>query len=428
MQSSATKTVDLSDIDQIINPVYRTYLEDHRRFQIFKGGAGAGKSYFISEKIHYNFLTLPGYNVLVLRKINIDNHQSTFAELCKFIYTNNLEPLYDINHSRGAEEITCKINGNRMIFRGLDDVLKVKSITFPNGDLVCVWIEEATEITEYDFNQINLRLRGIGAINKHIILSLNPIDADHWIKHRFFDILLEKERGFVLETTYKDNLFIDDEYKRELEGYKVIDEYYYEVYVLNHWGMRTTARVFHNLIIEDFDYTEDDLSNRRFGMDFGYNHANALVGTGFRDSELYIFDERYAKRQLNAAFIESAEAIPQDYTIFADSAEPDKIAEWRNAGFVNCYPVNKQGKNKGDFLRHGIDYLKSLPKIHIHKTRCPNTAREFQHLKYRELKGGIILDEVAEINDDTVAAVRYATTDLVKESVQEHFFIKARAN
>lgn len=418
------KTIDLTAIDTYINPVYRKYLEDYRRFQIFKGGAGAGKSYFVGQKIVYNMITVPGYNVLALREIGRDNHDSTFAEICKSINELDLNGVFDINHSRGAEEITCKATGNRVIFRGLFDVLNIKSITFPTGDLVCIWIEEASEIVEQDFNQLNLRIRGIGTINKHIILSFNPIDADHWIKHRFFDEKLEKKRGLICETVYKDNDYIDDEYKAELESYERIDEYYYMVYVLNKWGMRSTARVFHNIVIEDFKFEEHDLQNRRFGIDFGYNHANACIGIGYRDGELYLWSERYAKHQLNASFISSANDIPKDYVFKADSAEPDKIREWNNAGFTQCYGTEKYP----GLLRRGIDYLKSLPVIHIHKTRCPNAAREFRNLKYRELKGGIILDEIVEINDDTVSAVRYAVDDFVTDSGQSHFFIKARNN
>ena len=419
------KIVDLSAIDTYINPVYRKYLSDFRRFQIFKGGAGAGKSYFVlGQRTPYNMIVNKCFNVLILRKVGKDNHSSTFAEMCKGISALSLDGLFNINHSRGAEEITCKVNSNQAIFRGLDDVLKVKSITFPTGDLICIVIEEATDITDEDLNQLNLRLRGISDIPKHMVLPFNPIDADHWLKGRFFDTRMPKEKGFVLETTYKDNEFLDDEYKEELEHYKIVDEYYYNVYVLNKWGTRSTNTVFHNLIIEDFDYEEDDLQNRRIGIDFGFNHANALESIGYRDGELYIWDERYAKRQLNASFIDSAKDIPKDYTLIADSAEPDKIQEWVNAGHKQTYGVEKQSRNAGDFLRRGINYLKSLPKIHIHATRCPNAAREFRNLKYRELKGGIVLDDIVEINDDTVAAVRYAVNDFITDAESTHVFIK----
>lgn len=426
----AVRLVDLSRVDDVTNVKYRQYYDDFRRFQIFKGGAGAGKSFYIAQNTIYNTLVHEGFNTIALRKVGIDNHSTTFAELCKCIRSWGMEPLFDINRSKGAEEITCKVNGNQILFRGIQDVLRIRSITFTTGDLIRIWIEEANEALEEDFNQLNLRLRGYGTIPKHMILSFNPIDIDHWLKYRFFDRRLPKDQGFICESTYKDNAYLDDEYKRQLLAYKDIDYYYYTVFVLNKWGTRSTATIFHNLSIEDFEVDEDSLSNRRFGLDFGYNHANALEGVGYRDAELYIWKEVYAKHQLNSAFIKAAQAekIPTDYTFIADSAEPDRIAEWQAAGFRNTFGVSKVSRNEGDFLRRSVNYLKSLPKIHIHASLCPNAAREFRQLKYRELKDGTVLDEIAEINDDTVAAVRYATNDFIGDADNSHFFPKGVLN
>lgn len=416
-----TKCVDFSYIYSHINPVYQPYLEDFRRYQIFKGGAGAGKSVFISQKIVYNMISKPGYNGMALRKVGKDNHDSTFAEIKKCIYSWGFSDLFKINNSKGAEEITCILNNNKIIFRGLDDVLKLKSITFESGDLVFIWVEEADETSEDDYKQLNLRLRGLSVIPKHIIFSFNPIDETHWIKAEFFDNPLDKEKGFILETTYKDNEFIDEAYKQELEGLKDKDYYYYMVYALNKWGRRTTARVFHNLKIHDFDIIEHNLQNIRHGQDYGWNHANAMIGCGYKDGELYIYREYYKKHQLNKDFIKEVEesGFAKDFYITGDSAEPDKIAEWNNAGFL----VDGAKKGKGS-LKAGIDYLKSLPCIHIHKSNCPNAAREFPRLKYKELKDGTVLDEIVEIDDDTIAATRYANEEFIPGEENSHFFIK----
>lgn len=402
--------VNFSDLNLITNRAYRPYYEDYRRYQVLKGGAGAGKSFFIAQKIIYNLILKTGYNGLVLRNTGRDNHDSTFAELQKAIRQFGMEALFDINHSRGAEEITCKVNENKIIFRGLDDVEKVKSITFKTGDLVFIWLEEASETREDDFNQLDLRLRGIGSISKHFYISFNPVDIDCWLKKRFFDYPLEPNDGYILQTTYKDNAFLDEAYKKILESYKDKDYYFYQVYVLNQWGARTTARVFGNIVIEDFKYTYDDLENKRQGIDFGFNHANAFIQCGFKDGELYLFNEVYAKNQLNKDFIEAVKAGLEhiyDLSCTADCAEPDRIAEFNQEGFC----VNPAKKGPGSLMA-GINYLKELPKIHIHKSNCPNAAREFVRMKYRELKDGTILDEVVELDDDTVAATRYATEDL----------------
>lgn len=413
--------VDFTHLYDHINTVYIKYLTDYRRYQIFKGGAGAGKSVFIAQKIIYNMIEVEGYNGLILRKVGKDNHDSTFAEICKAIKAFDFEGLFDINHSRGAEEITCKPTNNKVVFRGLDDVDKLKSITFETGDLVFIWIEEADETSEDDLKQLNLRLRGIGKIKKHIIMSFNPIDETHWIKARFFDNPLSKSNGYICETTYKDNEFIDTEYKNELEGYKDEDYYYYMVYALNMWGKRTTARIFNNIKIHDFNIPEYHMQNIRYGQDYGFNHANAMEGCGFIDGELYIFKEFYKKHQLNKDFIDEVENsdFPKDYDITGESAEPDKIVEWNNAGFK----VEGAKKGKGS-LKAGVDYLKALPCIHIHKTNCPNAAREFPRYKYKELKDGTVLDEILEKDDDTIAAIRYAVEDLVNCEDDGHYFIK----
>lgn len=415
--------VDFTDFNLFENKAYRKYIDDHRRYQIFKGGAGAGKSVFITDRIIYNIILHKGYNGLVIRQTGVDNHTTTFQELQKSINKLCLTELFNINRSKGAEEISCKLNHNKIIFHGLDNVEKIKSITFETGDLIFVWIEEASEISEDSFNQLDIRLRGISTIKKHLILSFNPIDIDCWIKPRFFDTPIDPKDGFICETTYKDNLFIDDAYKAVLEGYKEKDFYFYQVYVLNQWGSRSTARVFHNVVIEDFDPTERFYQNRRQGLDFGFNHANAFIKVGYRDGELYIYGEVYAKNQLNSNFIAAVDetGTPKDAITKGDSAEPDKIAEWNNAG----YQVFGATKGPGSLMA-GVNYLKELPKIHIHKTLCPNAAREFVRFKYRELKDGKILDEVVEIDDDTIAATRYATEEFHATEAANHYFIKRR--
>ncbi len=419
-----TTVVDLSKVDSTLNEQYKPYLSDFRRYQVLKGGAGAGKSVFVAQGRVYNTILRRGFNGMALRKVGVNSRNSTYAEIRKCIYAWGLSDLFDCTVS--PMEIRCRVNGNKIVFFGLDDVEKLKSVTFETGDLVWIWVEEASEITEEDFMQLDLRLRGRGDIPKHIILSFNPIDIDSWLKPHFFDRPLPKADGFILETTYKDNAYLDAPYKQHLEGLKDVDEYFYSVYVLNQWGARTTATVFHNLKLWDFELGESDLQNVRFGMDFGFNHANALMGTGFRDGELYLWYEVYAKHQQNKEFIAAAQetGIPELRTIKADSAEPDKIAEWVGAGYKNCFPTSKYPGS----LKRQVHFLRDLPKINIHMTLCPNAAREFPRFRYRQLKDGTVLDhEFVELDDDTIAATRYACDDLVIDAEKSHFFIKRTA-
>lgn len=394
--------------ESVINTAYRQYLDDMRYFQIFKGGGSAGKSVFISQKIILKMMELKAYNGLVIRKHSANNHDTTFAEICKTINQWNVGSLFKINKSLGGESITC-VNGSACIFKGLDDVEKRKGTTFVTGPLVWVWVEEATEITEDDLNQLIIRLRGESNIPKHIYLSFNPIDIDHWIKARFFDNPVKPEDGYICETTYKDNDFLTPQDIKTLEAWKEIDNYYYMVYALNQWGSINTARVLHNLVIEDFDYAEDDLENVCHGQDYGFNHASTLMSLGFKDGEIYVFGEHYYKELTNPEFIAKVDAggFDKKKLIIGDSAEPARIKEWRQAGY------NVQPAFKGpDSLWRGVDYLAGH-RIHIHKSNCPNAAREFPRFKYRELKDGTISDDFVQIDDDTIAGCRYAVEHLI---------------
>ena len=166
-------------------------------------------------------------NLLVIRQTGNTNRDSTFALFKQVISQWNVSSLFDITDLR----IKC-VNGNEIIFRGLDDAEKLKSVTFENGELTDVWIEEATETQESDINQLKVRLRG-GDSDKQMVLSFNPVNANHWIKKHFIDSGL----ATVCHSTYKDNKFLTDEDKRVLEDFKNTDPYYYDVYCLGLWGV-----------------------------------------------------------------------------------------------------------------------------------------------------------------------------------------------
>lgn len=214
---------------RVFNYVYVPYLDKEQRYLIFYGGAGSGKSHFVAQR--YIWKSLKGrMNLLVVRATGKSNRDSTFALLKRVINEWGLGGLYKINES--DMRIKNIVNGNEFIFSGLDDVEKLKSITFSNGELTDIWLEEASEIMEEDFNQLDIRLRG-GSSKKQIVLSFNPIDINHWIKTS----LIDTGRAVYLKTTYKDNRFLDEEYKELLESYKETDPYYYTVYCTGEWGV-----------------------------------------------------------------------------------------------------------------------------------------------------------------------------------------------
>ena len=381
-----------------VNAPYTHLLHYGPRYEVIMGGAGSGKSYAVAQHIILAALDPAhrGRKYLVVRKVARTLRYSVYALLRDLIVDLGLTPYFEINKT---EMTFTSVTGTQILLLGLDDVEKLKSI----HGVTDVWCEEATEMAESDLKQLNLRLRGQGHA-KRIVLTFNPISQLHWLKRRFFD--RQDDSARVTVTTYKDNAFLDDAYKAELEGLKDKDAYFYQVYTLGEWGQLGNT-VFSNYVIEDFDYGADDLENVRQGMDFGYNDPTVLTRSGFKDGDLYTFDELYLLKNTNTQLIETIMEW-YDYAnnlITADSAEPARIAEISRAGI----PVQPAKKGK-DSIRSGIDFIKRH-RWHIHATRCPNLAKEVQAYKWREDRDGNVMDEPVDLNNHCIDSVRYALED-----------------
>ena len=380
---------------KIFNRVYLPTLKHQHRYQIYYGGAGSGKSVFVAQKVLIQFFE-GGHNFLVVRQVSKSNRHSTFALFKQLLMLWQI-PLdwYKINKTEML--ITNSINGSQIICSGLDDVEKLKSFTFEKGILTDIWIEEASEIKESDLVSLDLRLRGKSKVPFTLTMTFNPIDINFWAKKRFFDIV--KENCFILKTTYKDNQFIDEAYKEILENLKETDLVYYKVYALGDWGVLGN-QIYHNYIIHDFDDSKfDDIS---LGLDFGFNNPSACLKLAMYDGELYVCDEIYEPKLTNTDLIDRVKGVfGTGHRAIADNSEADRIEEFKRAGFFieGC----KKGENS---VKDGIDYLRSL-KIHIHKSRCPETAGEIKSYKYREDKDGNILDVPVKFKDHAMDAMRY---------------------
>ena len=222
--------VNIKISKKVFNEVYLPYLDNEDRYLVFGGGGSSGKSYFIAERWIYMLIHPNRCNLLVTRNTGDTNRTSTFPLLKHVISNWHLSEHFKINES--DMRIICKLTGNEVVFKGLDDIEKVKSITFANGELTHIWCEEATEMQEADINQLKVRLRG-GNTKKQMVLSFNPVNIQHWIKRHFIDSGL----ATVCWTTYKDNKFLTEDDKKALEALKDSDEYTYEVYCLGKWGI-----------------------------------------------------------------------------------------------------------------------------------------------------------------------------------------------
>lgn len=213
------------------NETFLPLFFDKHRYLVLKGGGGSGKSIFTGRKILERVTTEPGHIFLVLRKVEKTLRRSCFAQLkdqAEKYYSDCIK--YYPKGESGDMYISFK-NGSIIIFCGLDNAEKLKSIY----DVTGIWIEEASEITREDFNQMNIRLRTNFDFYLQIILSFNPISITHWLKNRFFDNPDPDAR--IHESTYKDNRFLNEESRKVLEGFRQTDPYYYMVYCLGEWGV-----------------------------------------------------------------------------------------------------------------------------------------------------------------------------------------------
>lgn len=386
--------IDLSRIEETVNPVFFPLFADTHRINVLKGGAASGKSYDTAIKIIYKMLSEPGHRYLIVRKVAKTIRHSVYDLFAEILDNWHMADLFKFHETDMT--ISCRPSGNQILCAGLNDVEKLKSIY----GITDIWVEEASEIAELDFNQLNLRLRGETKYKKQITLTFNPVSALHWCKARFFDRV--EPDCITHHSTYKDNLRLDADTIKHLES--ITDPYFKAVYVDGDWGVLGNT-VFTNFIIEEFDAKE--LENVCNGMDFGFAHASTIQRLGFYDGEIYSFDEIHNRGWTNPDFMAAAWAAWGDdakgWDITADSARPDDIKDWNDNG----YHVTGAKKGKGSLL-FGIDYLSSK-RWHIHETKCPMLAQEVPVFKRREDKGGNALDEFVEINDDGIAACRYAT-------------------
>lgn len=384
--------IDLTDLPRLINRVYYPCMSNQDRYLLLYGGAGSGKSVFCTQKILYRMLTEPNHRFLVVRKVARTLRNSVFSLLRDTTSDWGLASLFKINKS--DMEIVCA-NGNNIIFAGLDDVEKLKSIAGVTG----IWVEEASELTPQDFQQLDLRLRGPTKNYKQILISFNPISEQNWLKGYFFDF--KKQSSTIVHTTYKDNHFIDGEYSRVLEELKEQDYNYYRIYALGEWGSLGNL-VYSNYVIEDISTNPTSYSHVFYGMDFGYNDPSVCVAIGVKDQEIYVFDELYVVRKTNTEWIEEIRhRVPFEADIIADSAEPDRIQEFFKAGFRKIRPANK----KKNSVKAGVDFLRSC-RIHI-APHCTETIKEIRAYKYKEDKDGNVLDEPMPFNDHCMDALRY---------------------
>lgn len=360
-----------------------------------------------------------GRNLVAMRKSDITNRDSTFAELSGAVYKMfgaGYERYWKINQS--PLQMTFKGNGNKIIFRGMNDDKqreKLKSITFDKGKLTDIWLEEATEFTQADFEIIDDRLRGELPAGQfyQIRMTFNPVNKNHWIKKIFFD--RSDSNTITHHSTYLTNRFIDEAYKQRMARRKEVDPEGYTIYGLGEWG-EIGGLILHNWEVKEISQDYDDYDDIAIGQDFGFNHANAILVLGIKDDDIYILKELYVFEKETSEIIPMAKdiLIPTNRYMYCDSAEPDRIKMWKAAGYRARAVVKEKNSTKSyqaaqiDWLKGAVNKNKVIKrKIYVHPS-CTNTITELQQWKWqKDEKTGSYLDIPVPFQDDAMAALRY---------------------
>ena len=393
------------------NPIYVQYGNKDQFLQIIFGGSSSGKSFFITDRIVaecYN----QGVNWLCCRNVANTIKRSVFNEITKSISGMGLTKKFSINKSDMI--ITCKKNQKQILFCGLDDAEKIKSITPQCGVLERIFIEEATEIKREAFLQLKKRLRGRSKHKKQIIMAFNPIVKNHWIYKDFFGGWVDSKRVYedkdllILKTTYKDNYFLTEDDKRLLED--ETDPYYYNVYTLGNWGVLGHV-IFKNWRVEDLSALIPHFDHIHNGLDFGYSSdPNALIRCHLdrKRKRIYVFGEdgQAGMNDFELAAM-CRHNCGREY-IGCDCAEPKTIA------FLNEEGINAYGVQKGaDSINRGIRWLQGYEIIiDVH---CQHFKNEIEQYHWKEDKNGDPMKIPVDKNNHWLDALRYALEDEINE-------------
>jgi phage terminase large subunit len=414
---------------KVFNDVYIPQLENMARVQILFGGSSSGKSKFKAQQVIYDLMR-GGRNWLVCRQVGRTIRGSVSQEINRVITEWGVAELFSINKTDGT--ITCS-NGYQVIFSGLDDVEKLKSITPARGAITDIWVEEATETEQDSIKQLLKRQRGGNEETpKRLHLTFNPILQSNWIYTEYFEHLgwTETQTEYsspdlsILKTTYKDNKFLTAEDRAGLENEK--DEYYYQVYTLGNWGVLGDV-IFRNWVVADLSDPAgqyylplEQRTNRRNGLDFGYSSNPAAAGASHYDpnrKRIYVYKELYETGLTNDILAERVTEMIGAETIVCDSAEPKSIQELRNHG------VDAIGARKGkDSVSFGIDWLKQ--QLIIIDKSCINAQNEMRQYHWKKDAGGHDLNPprpVDKHNHFIDGGLRYAYENDMEEIAEAEF-------
>lgn len=396
-----TKTIRLP---KIVGKGYKSYWNFRGRYDVCKGSRASKKSKTTALRIIYNMMKYDKSNTLVVRKTYRTLKDSCFTDLKWATRRLEVEHLWEFKYS--PLEATYLPTGQKILFRGLDDPLKITSITVDYGFLCWVWLEEAYEITsEKDFDTLDESIRGElpPYLWKQWMITFNPWNEHHWLKKRFFDVKNDPDI-LAITTNYKCNEWLDEADLRLFDNMKEKNPRRYQVAGLGNWGI-VDGLVYENWKEEEFTLDQVINCDSVNGIDFGYTNDPAAVFIGFIDTEnkkLYVWDEIYKKGLSNKRLYEEIESSHyQKKSFTADCAEPKSIDELRGYGLR----VEKSQKGK-DSITHGIQYIQDF-EIIIHP-RCVNFITEIGNYTWDDDRLGNKINRPIDDFNHLMDAMRYA--------------------
>lgn len=395
-------------LPDVVGAGYGRFWSFTGRYRVVKGGRGSKKSKTTALNMIVRLMQYPAANLLVVRRTYRTLKDSCFAELKWAIHRLGVDAWWDMKES--PLEMTYRPTGQKILFRGLDDPLKVTSVTVDVGVLCWMWLEEAYEIanrTDFDILDESIRGEVPEGYFKQITLTFNPWNAHHWLKRRFFDVA-ESPNILAMTTNYTCNEWLDENDRELFEQMKRENPKRYKVAGLGEWGA-ADGLVFENVNIRAITDGEIVQFDRIYhGVDWGYFPDPWAYNRCYYDAarrKLYIFDEltMYKAGNLETARALMARGIGRSDEIIADSAEPKSVQDYRQLGLM-C-----RGAAKGaGSVDYSMKWLQALSEIVIDAARCPDTANEFLSYEYEKARDGEFTAGYPDRNNHHIDAVRYA--------------------
>ena len=393
-------------LPEVVGKGYKEFWNCKKRYRVCKGSRASKKSKTTALWYIYNIMKYKGANLLVVRKTYRTLKDSCYTELKWAIHRLGVDAFF--NCTQAPLEITYIPTGQKIYFRGLDDPLKVTSITVDVGSLCWLWIEEAYEInSEADFDMLNESIRGEveAPLFKQITLTFNPWNDRHWLKARFFDN--PDNDTLAITTNYTCNEWLDKADLQVFETMKEKNPRRYQVAGLGNWGI-VDGLVYENWKEQEFniDDVRTSATTSVFGLDFGYTNDPSALFCGILDvkaKKLWVFDEMYQKALSNKDIYNNI--VNMGFVkeqIIADCAEPKSIDELKYYGIRRI-----QGAKKGkDSINNGIQWIQEL-EIIVHP-RCVNFLTEISNYQWDSDKFGNKVNKHIYCFNHLMDAMRYA--------------------